>query len=301
MKMSRGILLQFAVLIVVWGLTWPISKIALENSPPVLFVALRILLSGLILFTWLGIGSHKWLGRHVWLNVLLAVFNSTLFYWLQTVALFHLSAGLVSILVYTQPIFTVIMARLWLNEALSVSKVVGVLLGFMGIVALGMQNVSNATQGISVIWGVGAGLSWAIGTIVYKKYSTDTDPAHDMAIQLTVGGMTLLVLGSLTEPWTAVHWTGSFIVSWLFTAALGTSLAWWLWAKLLKAGEASRVAAWTFLVPVLATVLSVIWLHEPATLWLILGGSAVLISTYLVNHRTFRVASRHKWREKVHF
>lgn len=302
MKMSWPILLQFAVLIIVWGFTWPISKIALENSPPILFAALRIFLSGLILFMWQGLRTHKWLGTHVWLNVMLSVFNCSLFYALQTVALSHLSAGLLSILVYTQPIFTVIMARLWLNEGLSVPKIVGVFLGFLGVIAISMQGLVNVTQGISVIWGLGAGLSWATGTVAYKKYSLGTDPAHDMAIQLTIGGVTLLVLGSIMEPWAWVHWTKSFIVSWLFTATLGTSLAWWLWAKLLKVGEASRVATWTFLVPVLATVLSVFWLHERATVWLVLGGGAVLISTYLVNRRSFSAGVAHDTpRKRAHF
>ena len=118
-----------------------------------------------------------------------------------------------------------------------------------------------------------------------------------MGTQLTIGGMTLMALDSFMEPWTSV----SFIVSWLFTALLGTSLAWGLWAKLLKVGEASPVAAWTFLVPVLATLGSVFWLHERTTIWLVPGDGFVLISIYLVNRRTYRVvASSHKLRENPH-
>ena len=68
------------------------------------------------------------------------------------------------------------MARVWLDEILSVPNAVGVLLGFTGIMVIGLRNISSATQVISVTWGLGAGLSWSIGTIVYKKHSVGTDP-----------------------------------------------------------------------------------------------------------------------------
>ncbi|MCY0878925.1 MAG: DMT family transporter [Firmicutes bacterium] len=273
-----------AALVIAWGLVWPASKIALHYSPPLMFAGLRVLTSGLLLLVWLRAWPTK-AGTTVplWANLVLAGFNVSLFYGLQMFALQHLSAGLLSILVYIQPLVSVILARLWLREPLSLRQGAGFALGFLGIVAVSATSLAHRAPWPSVLLGLGAGLSWSVGTILYKRYTRGGNPVPDVAVQLVAGGLLLTVLALTSESFAAVHWSPSFVGAWLFSSAIGTALAWVLWARLLQSGTVSHVAVWTFLVPVVSTIISVLWMGEPNSLGLWLGAFGVMAGTYLVN------------------
>ncbi len=277
--------MMYAVLVVMWGLVWPAAKIALQDCPPLLFAGLRILLSGLALLPWTVRHLHR---SQVLVNMVLSIFNVALFFGLQTVALQRLAPGLVSILVYVQPVVTALLARWWLHEQLSILKVVGVIVGFAGVGVISSTQLHAARVGLwGMVLGLLAGVAWAVGTVAYKRYQAGSNPVQDMGIQLTTGGVLLVLAGTLHESWGAIHWSGGFVAALLFTALLGTSLAWVLWSALLQTGEASRVATWTFSVPVLATLLSVLWLGERLSSRLWYGGLLVMSAIYLVNTRRF--------------
>jgi drug/metabolite transporter (DMT)-like permease len=71
----------------------------------------------------------------------------------------------------------------------------------------------------------------------------------------------------------------------LYTALVGTALAWVLWLGLVRAGEASRVATYVFFVPLVSVLLGVLLLDEPLSPWLLVGGVLVVSGIYLVNRR----------------
>ncbi len=286
--MPRPVL--YAILILVWGMVWPLTKIALVWSPPLLFAGLLVMVSSIALLPWTlsGLSWHR-----IAMNLALGVLNVGLFFGLQTLALQHESPGLVSLLVYIQPVVTTILARIWLSEALGIRKIVGVVLGFagVGIISLGHLGLSEA-GGLDVLWGLAAGVSWATGTLLYKKTVRPARPLQDIGIQMSVGGLLLIGWGSSLEPWRTIHWSIPFLADLVFVALAGTAVAWVIWAVLLQSGEASRVAMWTFVVPVLSTVLSIWWLREVVTVKLLWGGISVLCGVVLVNSRIHKGGAR---------
>ena len=273
--------LLYGLLVVVWGLVWPLSKIALASCPPVLFAGLRVIISGLVLLPWTMKGLTR---ESLRVNVILSLLNVFLFYGLQNLALQQEPAGLVSILVYVQPVVTALLARVWLREWLTPVKLAGVILGFLGVAFISFDQIDLPHAG-SLATGIGlaAGFSWALGTVVYKKFRIHPRPVQDIGIQFSIGGVLLIGFGTVTEHWTQVHWSAVFLADLLFVGLVGTAWAWIIWSRLVQASEASRVAAWTFLVPVLATVLSVWWLGESFTRGLAVGGMCVIMGLYLVN------------------
>ncbi len=275
------VIVLYVILVVVWGLVWPTSKLALQSCPPVLFAGLRVLISGVVLLPWAIKGFGK---NGLRVNLILSLLNIFLFYGLQNIALQRLPAGLLAIVVYIQPVVTAVVARVWLREPLNPIKAVGIAMGFVGVgVISAVQLHGHQTSGWYILLGLAAGFSWAFGTVVYKRYRVDPQPLHDVGVQLTVGGALLVGLGSVTERWSQIHWSGAFWGELLFVALVGTSLAWAIWSQLLKTGEASQVAAWTFLVPVISTIIAVLWMGEVVTLGLWLGGAGVILGLYLVN------------------
>ena len=283
----RFVVLAFSLLVVFWGSSFAVVKIGLDYSPPLLFAGLRILLGGLAMV----LAAILWGGspnlRRDWpVFLLLALFNAVLFVGLQTYAILYLPSGSAAVLVYLQPILVGVLAWLILGEPLSAAKLVGLLLGFSGIVAVSMGSITGAENAIStvgIIFGAGSALSWALGTVYFKKYEARISTLWAVAMTFLVGGMVLTVLGLLVERWKDISWSGEFVASLLYSGLVGISLAWVIWFALVRAGEASRVAAYVFAVPLSAVLIGVVILGEPLGYTLLIGAALVLSGIYLAN------------------
>ena len=283
----RYVVLAFSLLVLFWGSAFAVVKVGLDFSPPVLFAGLRSLLGGLamvaVAYLW---GGSPNLRRDWPVFLLLAAFNVVLFIGLQTYAILHLPSGSAAVLVYLQPILVGLLAWLILGERLSVAKIVGLLLGFSGIVAVSAGSVSGAASAISplgVAFGAASALSWALGTVLFKKYEARVSTLWAVAVPFVVGGVVLTALGLLVEPWGGVSWSAALVASMLYSSLVGISAAWVIWFALVRAGEASRVAAYIFAVPLTAVLVGVVFLDEPLGFALLVGAALVVSGIYLVN------------------
>jgi O-acetylserine/cysteine efflux transporter len=283
----RFVVLAFSLLVLFWGSAFAVVKIGLDHSPPVLFAGLRILIGGLAMV----IAAVLWGGspdlRRDWpVFLLLAALNAILFVGLQTYAILYLPSGSAAVLVYLQPILVGVLAWLILGEPLSAAKLVGLLLGFSGIVAVSMESIlggTNAIPVVGVIFGASSALFWALGTVYFKKYEARVSTLWAVALTFLVGGIVLTALGLLVEGWRGVSWTWEFVASLLYSGLVGISLAWVIWFALVRAGEASRVAAYIFAVPLTAVLIGVVFLDEPLGYPLLIGAALVVSGIYLVN------------------
>jgi O-acetylserine/cysteine efflux transporter len=283
----RFVVLAFSLLVLFWGSAFSVVKIGLDFSPPVLFAGLRSLFGGLamvgVALLW---GGNPHLRRDWPVFLLLALFNVALFIGLQTYAILYLPSGSAAILVYLQPILVGLLAWLFLGEELSTAKIVGLLLGFSGIVAVSAGSLSGAASAISplgVALGAGSAFFWALGTVYFKKYEARVSTLWAVALPFLVGGAALTALGLVVEPWGEVAWIGPFVASLLYSSLVGISLAWVIWFALVRAGEASRVAAYIFAVPLTAVLIGVVFLDEPLGYTLLIGAALIVCGIYLVN------------------
>ena len=283
----RFVVLAFSLLVLFWGSAFAVVKVGLDFAPPVLFAGLRSLIGGLamvaVALLW---GGSPNLRRDWRVFLLLALFNVVLFIGLQTYAILHLSSGSAAVLVYLQPILVGLLAWLILGEELSVSKIVGLFLGFSGIVAVsagGITGTASAISPLGVALGAGSALSWALGTVYFKKYEARISTLWAVAVPFLVGGVVLTALGLAVESWGEVSWTGGFMASILYSSLVGISAAWVIWFALVRAGEASRVAAYIFAVPLTAVLIGVVFLDEPLSYALLIGVALVVSGIYLVN------------------
>src|SRR3954469_14247993 len=136
--------LAIALVVLIWGFTWPIYKIALEYTPPVLFAGMRTLLGGVLLALVLLPQWRKIEWKKTWpIYLISALFNIIIFNGVQTFGLQYLPSGLFSVIVYLQPVLVVLLAWMWLKESLSVMKIVGMIIGFLGVVVVSMDGISG--------------------------------------------------------------------------------------------------------------------------------------------------------------
>ncbi|WP_433943088.1 DMT family transporter [Paenibacillus sp. SN-8-1] len=271
-------------LVLVWGVNWPLSKHALLYSPPLLFAGLRLILGGVLLLL-IAIPRYRQLRlKETWpLYFISAIFNIILYYGLQTIGLNYLPAGLFSAIVFLQPVLLGISAWLWLGERMYGLKIIGLILGFLGVGVIGGGGLTGSLSPVGVMLALGSAVSWTLGTVYMKKITGKVDSIWIATLQILIGGIVLLVLGSFTESWSAIQWTGSFMVDTLFIAIFVIAIGWLIFFKLVGSGEASTVGSYTFLIPVISIICSVIFMGESLTLNLVIGFVMIVGSIILVN------------------
>jgi drug/metabolite transporter (DMT)-like permease len=283
----RLVVLAFALLVLFWGSAFAVVKVGLGYSPPLLFAGLRTLIGGLAMvlaaFLW---GGSANLHRDWPVFLVLALFNVVLFIGFQTYAIVYLPSGSAAVLVYLQPILVGLLAWPILGETLTVAKITGLLLGFSGIVAVSAGSFSGAASALSplgVTLGAVSALCWALGTVFFKKYEARVSTLWAVAVPFVAGGAVLTAFGLSVEEWGEITWNIPFVASILYSGLVGISLAWVIWFALVRAGEASQVASYIFVVPLTAVLIGVLFLDEPLGYTLLIGAAFVVSGIYLVN------------------
>lgn len=284
-KTRTALLLAF--LVIMWGINWPLSKAALAYSPPLLFAGIRTLIGGLLLVIVALPRIHKLRLKETWpIYLISALLNITLFYGLQTIGLNYLPAGLFSAIVFFQPVLMGVFSWVWLGESMFAMKVIGLILGFAGVAVISAAGFGGHISVIGVLLALGSALSWALGTVYMKKTGSRVDSIWMVALQLTIGSVFLLISGLWTESFSAIQWTAPFITSLLFISVFVIALGWLIFFTLVGSGEASKVASYTFLIPLISIVASSIFLHEPLTYSLLAGLLLIVTSICLVNSKS---------------
>lgn len=277
-------MLAFALLVVFWGSAFSVVKVGLEYAPPMIFAGLRTLAGGLaILLAAVAWGGNLHLRRDWPVFLLLAAFNVVFFFGFQTLAILHLPSGTAAVLEYLQPMLVGLLAWIILGEGLSPAKVLGLVLAFSGVLAVSAGGLSGDLSPVGVAYGAGSAVSWALGTVLFKRYEARVSTMWAVALPFVMGGTVLTLFGLLTEGWSTVSPTGTLLASLSYVALIEIALAWLLWFGLIRAGEASRVAAYVFFVPLVGIAAGWVFLDERLTVSLLAGAALVVTGIYVVN------------------
>ncbi|MFC7392736.1 DMT family transporter [Scopulibacillus cellulosilyticus] len=284
-KLKNAFLLAF--LVIMWGANWPMAKFALNYSPPLLFSGIRVFIGGLILLI-IAIPRYKRLRfKETWyIYFISAILNIILFYGLQTVGLEYLPSGLFTSIVFIQPVLMGVFSWIWLSESMYFLKVIGLILGFAGVAVICIGGLAGHISVIGVLLALGTALAWAFGTVYMKKTAHKVDGVWLTTLHIIIGGLFLLISGTLTESWSSISWNIPFISSLLFISIFVIALGWLDFFTLVSSGEASKVSTYTFLIPVVSILGSSLFLHEAITINLLAGLFLVVISIALVNIKT---------------
>jgi drug/metabolite transporter (DMT)-like permease len=241
-------LASIAVLSLIWGYTWVLAKQGLAYAPPFAFAAERSLGGAAATFLALMLLGRSMRLEAPWQTLLIGVVQTGGFIGLQTWALVEGGAGKTAVLIFTMPIWTLLMAWPFLGERIRGAQWLVAAAMLVGL-ALIIEPWNMDTSPLSKALGVAAAVSWAIGTILIKRLLArrKVDLLSLTAWQMLFGALALvLVAGVLAEPQT--HWTPAFIAILAFIAIISTALCWGLWAWILD-----RVPAWEASLSVLGT------------------------------------------------
>lgn len=281
---SRGILaFYFMGLMLAWGLAFAAIKVGLEACPPLLYAGLRTLGGGVALAAWaLWRREPLRLREEGGIYLVSSLLNVIIFFGLQTVTIQLLPSGLASVLVYFQPIAVGIIAWIWLREPMTVTKGMGLVLGFLGMAAASGQALALRRAGDGVVVGLLSAVTWAAGTVYVKAVQHRVSAVWLMAVQFTLGGLVLTPL-ALAVDRTPVHWSWTLVGSLAYASLAGVAFAWIAWYAIIRVFPASEASAYIFGVPLISVITGVVALGEPFTLPLAVGLVATALGIYLVN------------------
>ena len=279
--------LLVAMLCLVWGTTWVVIKMGLQDSPPFLSAGLRFVIAlvvlGVIVFT--KKKPHP-RGRLMWWRVL---FPGIFMYFIPYAAVYyasqHIPAALNAVLFATFPFFVAVLAHFYLpGERLNVVKWLGLFGGFLGIVVIFHDGLSVPDPRVmpSMIIALLSPLAAAVASVWLKKYLTKVDSFSATFWQMAVGVVFLLPMGFALESLSDFRWTVNSIGAAVFLAVFGSVLTFVTYLHLLKTVEATKLSLIAFVTPVVAVILGWIVLGESLGAETILGGALVLSGVYCV-------------------
>lgn len=289
--MNRKHLALFVVLCALWGFSFVALKVALRHVDPIFLGSIRYWLPGFLV-----LGFCAVTGRPIRIPLrdlpgvsLLAVINTGLLTLFLNLGQKEISAALGSILLYTYPLMAAVVSPLFLGEHINRRKVVGIVVGFGGLVLV--AGFGGHASGLGVTYVLAGAASWAAGTVIFKKIIRSHDVFTLTAWNLLIGGgLFLQIVSAVAEGWPHAEFTSQVWLAYLWMTIPGMAVAGTLWYWLLERGEAAVASAYMFMTPVFGVLSGWVALGEDLTWTQFAGGALVAASIYLVNRTAEPIA-----------
>jgi drug/metabolite transporter (DMT)-like permease len=283
---SKLWLAEFVLLGAIWGASFLFTRLGAAEFGALPTAGMRVSIAALFLLPLLIARGH-WpaLAKH-WKKIFaLGMLNSGIPFALYAYALLSITTGLSSLLNATVPLFGALVAWLWLKDRPHGMKVLGLLIGFIGVAMLAWgkasfkPDASGAVTGWAVLACLGACLCYGISASFTKRYLSGV-PSMAIATGSQLGasmGMAVPMIWLWPSHSPSIKaWAALLVVG-----VLCTGIAYVLFFRLIdKVGAAGSLTV-TFLIPVFAVLYGVIFLNETVTPWMLLCGAITLLGTAL--------------------
>lgn len=281
--MQRRDLFDLVLLAALWGGSFLFMRIAVPEFGAMPLIELRVGLAALVLLPVLalrrGLGGLR---RHAGRLAVVGVVNSALPFTLLAWAMLSMSAGFGAIMNSTAPLFGALIAYFWLGDRLTRNRVLGLLIGFCGVVVLAWDKVSFQAggDGLALLAAMAATLCYGIGANFTKRYLGDV-PA------LTTATGSQLVAAVVMLPLAVWSWPAQMpgAAAWGSAVALAvacTGLALIIFFRLIvRIGPAKAISV-TFLIPAFGMLWGGLFLGEQVTPRMLTGTVIILLGTSLV-------------------
>jgi drug/metabolite transporter (DMT)-like permease len=285
--------LGFAAIYLIWGSTYLGIRYAVETIPPFLMMGLRHLTAGTVVYLWARRSApapqpHQW-GYAAIAGALLFLGGHGILAWGEQ----KIPSGLAALLCATLPLWIVVVARVkGVEERIGGRVWAGLLLGFAGVAlligreALGPQgNLNPLAAGAAVL----SALLWAVGTIYGKGARLPSSPVLSAAMQMLIGGASLMVASALLGEWRSFHVSavsGRSGLALLYLIVFGSVIAFTVFTWLLTVSSASRVSTFAYVNPIVAVLIGWAVAAEALGVRTAIAAAVILAGVALVNTRS---------------
>jgi drug/metabolite transporter (DMT)-like permease len=280
-----------------WGPSFLFIKVAVGEIPPLTLVTGRVGIAAILLYIVLRIqGRNLPKFGPIWQHFAVVGFFSnalpfTLFSWGEI----HIDSALAAILNGTTPLFTIILAHLFIaDDRMTPVKVMGTLLGFGGLALLIapslFQGVHATTWGLMAV--TVAAASYGVAIVYTRKNLRGLPPLVGPTAQLVMATVYILPLSLFIErPFNLPVPSWPALGSILSLSMVGTALAFVVYYHSLEKMSATNLSMVTYLVPVIGVILGIVVLNEQPG-WNAYAGCALILSGVMVVNDVFKISKR---------
>ena len=287
----------------IWGSSFMLIRVGVEATHPIHVAFVRLAVGALFMLGTALLMRYSFpTDRKTWFSfALLGLTNNALPFALISFAETSVESGLASVLNATTALFGLVIAHFaFRDERMTPQKIVGVVMGFIGVIILGARNWQGGELQTSSLVGqfamLGASFCYAISTSYTRKVMQGAQLAPTMTAALIMlfgafytGMATLIGAGLGTLPLSApLTMSPDALLAILVLGFLNTYVAYLLYYQLVHGLGAARTTMITYVVPPVALLLGVLFLGEQLDAYIIGGAALIFAGIGVVNMRLFR-------------
>lgn len=290
MKNHTKAYLAYAFICIIWGTTYLAIRVAVAHYPPFLLAGSRQLISGIIL---VGIAllinkkadlSRKNLLQQTLVGFLLITLGNGLVTWAEQ----YVQSGVAALICSTMPISAVIINIISGKEKLNMIILLGMLLGFTGVVLIFQDNLSQQSGNgqlyiIGIIALFIATTSWALGSLLNKRSTNTINSLFNAGFQVITGGLFMLIVSPVVDDYTnLVLWNEEGMKALLYLIVFGSILAYAAYMYALKILPVGFVTSYAYINPLVAVILGALLLDEPLNSYTIIAFILIILGIFIV-------------------
>jgi len=288
MPEALKIFMGYVLICLLWGSTWLVIKLGLESLTPFVSAGLRFLLAAVLFYIIIKVRNIKVQTDKtaVRLYVIMGFFSFVipfgLVYWAQG----FIPSGLASILFAVYPFFVIIFTKLlFKEEAISLYKIIGAIMGFLGIVVIFSKNIQfDFGKGIlGYLAVISSGTMQAVVAVIIKRFGKKLNPVSMNLFPVFIAGTVLTGLGFLVEDTTKLKFDANAFFSVGYLALFGTIATFSTYYWLMKRISVVLLSVSAFITPIVSVILAWVILDEKLSPRELLGSGLVLIGILAAN------------------
>lgn len=250
-----------------WGVNWPVMKVVLGEMGPMHFRTLCLVFGAAGLFT---LASASGLRNRVpegqWPRLIaIALFNVCGWNVFVVYGITLLASGRAAILGYTMPVWGAVFSSLLLGERLTARRAWGIAFGMGGMLLLlggEIQAVGRSPLGAILV--IVAAMSWALGTVIMKRWPVDLPPSALTAWQMVLSAVPILMAALAIEPGSFNPFALSFwpMFGIFYNILIAFIFCYWAWTRIALVAPMNVASLATMMIPVIGVFSGVLFLGE---------------------------------------
>jgi drug/metabolite transporter (DMT)-like permease len=283
------VILAFGLVYLFWGSTYLAIDIAVQTIPPALMCGVRFCIAGVVMLAVCAATGRRILysPRQIALSAVVGLLllmggNLTLSY-----AELAVTSGLAALIIAITPLWFLVLDSLLLGDHhISARGKAGLVLGIVGLFVLVWPQLQSGRMGhrelVASISLIGGSFSWALGSVLSKRWQSGMDVFSATGWQVTAAGVGNFIFALFAGDLSHARWTVRGISATLYLVVCGSWIGYTAYIWLLEHAPTSKVSTYAYVNPVVAVFLGWLILHERVDRFILAGSAIVVLSVILV-------------------
>jgi drug/metabolite transporter (DMT)-like permease len=285
-----AVILAFGLVYLFWGSTYLAIDIAVQSIPPALMCGMRFSIAGIVM-----LAACAALGKRIWypvrqialcgvVGILLLMGGNLTLSWAEL----SVPSGLAALIIAVTPLWFLVLDSLLLgHHRISWRGKAGLGLGIVGLFILFWPELnSSSALGRRELFAslslLGGSFSWALGSVLSKRWQSGMDVFSSIAWQVTVAGASSLLFAWVLGDFPHAVWNTRGVGAVLYLVVCGSWIGYTAYIWLLEHVPTSKVSTYAYVNPVVAVFLGWLILHERVDKFIVMGSVVVVLAVILV-------------------